>query len=161
MSEIEQGQAQGVPAAPLSDRRRRGEKLGVVVSAKMQKTVVVAVGRVTHHPLYQKAIRRTSTFMAHDELGAKAGDTVRSSIATALAPQALARAGDRQARESGRSRVCGAASGRVATEVHHDSDANTILTSRQLGVRAGSRASCRSAGRRGSTRGLATSSRPT
>ena len=77
MSEIEQGQASGVPAAPLSDRRRRGEKLGVVVSAKMQKTVVVAVGRVTHHPLYQKAIRRTSTFMAHDELGAKAGDTVR------------------------------------------------------------------------------------
>jgi small subunit ribosomal protein S17 len=77
MSEIEQGQAPGVPAASPSDRRRRGEKLGVVVSAKMQKSVVVAVERVTHHPLYQKAIRRTSTFMAHDELGAKQGDTVR------------------------------------------------------------------------------------
>jgi small subunit ribosomal protein S17 len=64
-------------SAPASGRRRRSEKLGVVVSAKMQDSVVVAVERVTHHPLYQKAIRRTSKFMAHDELGAKAGDTVR------------------------------------------------------------------------------------
>jgi len=74
MSENEQANAQSAPAA---DRRRRNEKLGVVVSAKMQKSVVVAVQRVTHHPLYLKAIRRTSTFMAHDELGAKLGDTVR------------------------------------------------------------------------------------
>jgi small subunit ribosomal protein S17 len=74
MSENEQANAQSAPAA---DTRRRSEKLGVVVSAKMQKSVVVAVERVTHHPLYQKAIRRTSTFMAHDELGARQGDTVR------------------------------------------------------------------------------------
>jgi len=72
MSENEQANAQSAPAA---DRRRRNEKLGVVVSAKMQKSVVVAVQRVTHHPLYLKAIRRTSTFMAHDELGAKLGES--------------------------------------------------------------------------------------
>ncbi len=75
MSENEQAKAEGAAAAPA--RRRRNEKLGVVTSAKMQKTVVVAVERLDHHPLYQKAIRRTSTFMAHDELGARPGDTVR------------------------------------------------------------------------------------
>lgn len=62
-----------VPAAT----RRRNEKVGVVVSAKMQQTVVVAVERLVRHALYRKTIRKTSTFMAHDELGAKAGDTVR------------------------------------------------------------------------------------
>ncbi len=56
--------------------RRRAEKTGVVVSAKMQKTVVVAVERLTRHPLYHKTLRRTSTFMAHDELGAQPGDLV-------------------------------------------------------------------------------------
>jgi len=58
-------------------RRNRHEEVGVVVSAKMQKTVVVAVERLTRHPLYRKTIRRTSTFMAHDEKGAKEGDRVR------------------------------------------------------------------------------------
>jgi small subunit ribosomal protein S17 len=43
----------------------------------MQQTVVVAVERLVRHALYRKTIRKTSTFMAHDELGAKAGDTVR------------------------------------------------------------------------------------
>ena len=57
--------------------RRRSEQIGVVVSAKMQKTVVVAVERQVRHALYHKIIRRTSTFMAHDELGAQQGDTVR------------------------------------------------------------------------------------
>ena len=64
---------QQAPAAA----RRRNEKVGVVVSAKMQQTVVVAVERLVRHALYRKTIRKTSTFMAHDELGAKAGDTVR------------------------------------------------------------------------------------
>jgi len=58
-------------------RHRRSEKIGVVVSAKMQKTVVVAVERLVRHGLYRKTIKRTSTFMAHDEKGAKKGDTVR------------------------------------------------------------------------------------
>jgi small subunit ribosomal protein S17 len=56
---------------------RRNRKVGLVVSAKMQKTVVVAVQRLVHHPLYRKTIKRTSTFMAHDETGAKRGDRVR------------------------------------------------------------------------------------
>jgi small subunit ribosomal protein S17 len=57
--------------------RRRSEKTGVVTSAKMAKTVVVAVERLVRHALYHKIIRRTSTFMAHDELGARKGDLVR------------------------------------------------------------------------------------
>ena len=56
---------------------RRSEKVGLVVSAKMQKTVVVAVERLVRHDLYRKTIKRTSTFMAHDETGAKRGDRVR------------------------------------------------------------------------------------
>ncbi len=47
----------------------------MVVSAKMQKTVVVAVERLVRHAVYRKTIRRTSTFMAHDDMGAKQGDT--------------------------------------------------------------------------------------
>lgn len=58
-------------------KRRRNEKVGVVTSAKMTKTVVVAVERLVQHPMYRKTIRRTSTFMAHDEKGAKKGDRVR------------------------------------------------------------------------------------
>lgn len=56
---------------------RRQERVGVVTTAKMQKTVVVAVQRFVRHGFYRKTIRRTSTFMAHDELGARAGDRVR------------------------------------------------------------------------------------
>ena len=56
---------------------RRSQKVGVVVSAKMQKTVVVAVERLVRHDMYRKTIKRTSTFMAHDEKGAKKGDRVR------------------------------------------------------------------------------------
>ena len=56
---------------------RRQERVGVVTTAKMQKTVVVAVERLVRHAFYRKTIRRTSTFMAHDELGARAGDRVR------------------------------------------------------------------------------------
>jgi len=60
-------------AAPAG---RQG-RVGVVEKAKMQKTVVVKVERLVRHAFYGKTIRRTSTFMAHDELGAKAGDRVR------------------------------------------------------------------------------------
>ena len=56
---------------------RRQERVGVVVKAKMKKTVVVAVERLVRHDVYRKTIKRTSTFMAHDEKGAKKGDTVR------------------------------------------------------------------------------------
>ena len=57
--------------------RRRQEQVGVVTSAKMQKTVTVAVERLVRHGVYRKTIKRTSTFMAHDEKGAKKGDLVR------------------------------------------------------------------------------------
>jgi len=57
--------------------RRRNRQVGVVVKAKMQKTVVVAVERLVRHAVYRKTIRRTSTFLAHDEKGAQAGDKVR------------------------------------------------------------------------------------
>jgi small subunit ribosomal protein S17 len=61
----------------LQGTRRRNEQIGVVVSAKMEKTVVVAVQRLVRHRVYRKTIKRTSTFMAHDERGAREGDTVR------------------------------------------------------------------------------------
>jgi small subunit ribosomal protein S17 len=55
----------------------RNAQVGTVVKARMQKTVVVAVERLVQHDVYRKTIKRTSTFMAHDELGAKQGDRVR------------------------------------------------------------------------------------
>ncbi len=60
-----------------ASKRRRNQQVGIVVSAKMEKTVVVAVQRLVRHALYKKTIRRTSTFKAHDERGAHKGDTVR------------------------------------------------------------------------------------
>jgi small subunit ribosomal protein S17 len=59
-------------------RFHRKTKVGVVVSAKMAKTIVVEVGRFREHPLYKKMIRLRKRFAAHDEAGeAKAGDLVR------------------------------------------------------------------------------------
>ena len=55
----------------------RNTQVGIVVKAKMTKTVVVAVERLVQHAMYRKTIKRTSTFMAHDEKGAKQGDRVR------------------------------------------------------------------------------------
>ena len=51
-------------------------KTGVVVSNKMQKTVVVAVENVTQHGMYQKYIRRTSKFLAHANDPLNVGDRV-------------------------------------------------------------------------------------
>jgi small subunit ribosomal protein S17 len=64
-------------AKPQAERPHRQQRVGVVTTAKMQKTVVVAVERLVRHGFYRKTIRRTSTFMAHDDLGARAGDRVR------------------------------------------------------------------------------------
>ncbi|MGH2559869.1 MAG: 30S ribosomal protein S17 [Thermomicrobiales bacterium] len=56
----------------------RTQKVGRVVSDKMDKSVVVAVDYVRRHPLYHKRITRTSKFMAHDEQNTcKPGDVVR------------------------------------------------------------------------------------
>ena len=52
-------------------------KVGVVVSNKMQKTVVVAVENLVQHTMYQKYIKRTSKFLAHAETpGINVGDKV-------------------------------------------------------------------------------------
>ncbi len=77
MDEQTKRDAGAASPAPGKARGHRTELTGVVVSAKMQKSVVVAVERLVRHPMYRKTIRRTSTFMAHDEKGARAGDTVR------------------------------------------------------------------------------------
>ena len=50
---------------------------GKVISDKMDKTVVVDVVRSMTHPLYHKRIRRTKNYLAHNEKGAKTGDTVK------------------------------------------------------------------------------------
>ena len=56
---------------------QKSEKEGVVVSNKMQKSIVVAVEWQVRHGLYGKTERRTSKFMVHDENGeAKIGDIV-------------------------------------------------------------------------------------
>src|SRR5947207_261124 len=75
------------PAADKADaaldktsRTRRGnrvQKVGTVSSDKMQKTVIVRVDRIVLHPKYRRYVRRTSKFMAHDDLGATTGDRVR------------------------------------------------------------------------------------
>jgi small subunit ribosomal protein S17 len=58
-------------------RAHRSQKVGAVVSDKMQKTVIVRVDRLVRHTKYRRYVRRTSKFMAHDELGATVGDKVR------------------------------------------------------------------------------------
>ena len=64
--------------ATTSKRRgNRVQKIGTVSADKMQKTVVVRVDRLVLHRKYRRYVRRTSKFMAHDELGATTGDRVR------------------------------------------------------------------------------------
>jgi len=58
-------------------RGRRKVRQGVVTSDKMTQTVVVALVRRYAHPVYGKQVTRTKTVKAHDEQGAKVGDTVR------------------------------------------------------------------------------------
>jgi small subunit ribosomal protein S17 len=63
---------------PEGERGRRQERRGVVVSAAMDKTIVVRVDVVKAHPRYKKVVRRSQRFHAHDEQNqAKAGDVVR------------------------------------------------------------------------------------
>ena len=67
------------PTTPAANKNRshRSEKVGTVASDKMQKTVVVRVDRLVRHTKYRRYVRKTSKFMAHDELGATVGDKVR------------------------------------------------------------------------------------
>ena len=64
-------------APQAKSRAHRSQKVGTVASDKMQKTVVVRVDRLVRHTKYRRYVRRTSKFMAHDELGATVGDKVR------------------------------------------------------------------------------------
>ena len=60
------------------ERNDRKERVGKVVSNKMQKTITVAVDRKVKHPIYGKFVNRTTKFKAHDEANtAGIGDTVR------------------------------------------------------------------------------------
>lgn len=59
------------------ERARRKTRVGVVISDKMQKTVVVKVETTTRHPLYGKTMRKVKKFKAHDERNeAREGDKV-------------------------------------------------------------------------------------
>jgi len=70
--------AKPVAAQAVSVRGARQELVGVVTSAKMEKTIVVNVRRTTQHPLYQRVIRSGKKYYAHDEAReARVGDTVR------------------------------------------------------------------------------------
>jgi small subunit ribosomal protein S17 len=61
-----------------TERGRRKVRTGVVVSDKMDKTVVVRIDRQIRHALYGKTVRRSSKLSAHDEANdAHVGDTVR------------------------------------------------------------------------------------
>ena len=81
MAENEEAITEAADAAETprvdTSRENRSEKVGTVASDKMQKTVVVRVDRLVRHRKYRRYVRRTSKFMAHDELGATVGDKVR------------------------------------------------------------------------------------
>ena len=62
------------------ERNIRKERIGVVISNKMDKSIVVAIKRKVKHPIYGKFVNRTKKLMAHDEQNScNIGDTVRIS----------------------------------------------------------------------------------
>jgi small subunit ribosomal protein S17 len=66
-------QPEAAPARPA-----RQELVGIVTSAKMEKTIVVKVARLVRHRIYQRVIKKTKKFYAHDEeREARVGDRVR------------------------------------------------------------------------------------
>ncbi|WP_274958128.1 30S ribosomal protein S17 [Millionella massiliensis] len=61
----------------MEERNLRKERIGVVVSNKMDKSIVVAVKRKVKHPIYGKFVNKTTKFVAHDEENTCGeGDTV-------------------------------------------------------------------------------------
>ena len=62
----------------IERKNLRKERVGIVTSDKMQKTIVVQIRRKTRHPLYGKVIEKANKFKVHDEKNeAKVGDRVR------------------------------------------------------------------------------------
>ena len=59
------------------ERNLRKERIGVVVSNKMDKSITVAIKRKEKHPIYGKFVNKTKKFVAHDDASCNAGDTVR------------------------------------------------------------------------------------
>jgi small subunit ribosomal protein S17 len=60
------------------ERNLRKERVGVVISDKMDKTITVAIERKMKHPIYGKFVKTTKKFKAHDEKNeGKVGDTVK------------------------------------------------------------------------------------
>jgi len=77
-AEVNAAEANAAEAPQVeTSRANRSQKIGTVASDKMTKTVVVRVDRLVRHRKYRRYVRRTSKFMAHDELGATVGDKVR------------------------------------------------------------------------------------
>ncbi len=61
-----------------TERNRRKERVGLIVSDRADKTVTVSVEALVRHPMYKKRVRRSRKFMVHDERNeARVGDTVR------------------------------------------------------------------------------------
>ena len=66
------------PAAPETTASKRNEKVGLVVSTKMQKTIVVEIEMRKAHPKYKRIVKSSKKFYAHDEQNsARVGDVVR------------------------------------------------------------------------------------
>lgn len=62
----------------MKEHKKRKERIGVVVSDRMNKTIVVRVTRTVRHPLYDRIIKKYKKFKVHDEKNiAKVGDIVR------------------------------------------------------------------------------------
>jgi small subunit ribosomal protein S17 len=62
----------------MENRNLRKERIGIVTSDKMEKSIVVSVERKVKHPMYGKFIKKTTKFVAHDEQNdSNIGDTVR------------------------------------------------------------------------------------
>jgi small subunit ribosomal protein S17 len=61
-----------------TERNRRKERVGLIISDRADKTVTVSVEALVRHPMYKKRVRRSRKFMVHDERNeARVGDTVR------------------------------------------------------------------------------------
>ena len=72
------GQTAPAPATSSSEGARRNEKVGLVVSTKMQKTIVVEIEMRKAHPKYKRVLKSNKKFYAHDEQNsARLGDVVR------------------------------------------------------------------------------------
>ncbi len=60
------------------ERKLRKERVGVVVSNKMDKSILVTVNRRVKHPIYEKFVKKSTKLMAHDEQNScNIGDTVK------------------------------------------------------------------------------------